>query len=92
MALGLCGQELGQQGPQLVRRARIWVKRNALDLGPSHGTESSADRVAAGTVFRKNVTKRCSEPYSNLKTVLCWAAVLQTSPGLRRIGYYFQVY
>lgn len=29
------------------------MKRNGLDPGLSHGTGSSADRVAAGTVFRK---------------------------------------
>lgn len=60
---------MGQQEPQLVSRMRIWVKKNVLDLGRSHGTGSSVDRVAAGIVFRTNMPKKFSEPHRDLKTV-----------------------
>lgn len=60
---------LGQQGPQLISTVKIWVKRNVLDLGPSHGTGSSVDMVAAGVIFRTNVPKKSSEPHLSLKTV-----------------------
>lgn len=56
MALGLCGQEWGSRGHSWLA-VKIWMRRNVLDLGPSRGTGSSVDTVAARIVLRTNVPK-----------------------------------
>lgn len=86
MALGLCGQELGSRGHSWLA-VKIWVKRRVLDLGPSHGTGTSVDMVAAGIVLRTNVPKNSRESH-NLKSVFAMlgssaAQQVANQPGIK---------